>query len=140
MDKEQTILFVKLTKLQQHVAIAKLHGENIRKAYRVGGGKAKTDNATDNAICIMLKNAKVNDFIVFMSEEAVERALCTTEDVVKGLLKEATIGKEKADETTPASRVSALKALSDYTGGFDNNVNKIKAQIVEKSFNDFYDE
>ena len=48
MNTEQTALFIELTRLQQHVSLAKLHGTNIREAYRTGGGKAKTDNAMDN--------------------------------------------------------------------------------------------
>lgn len=140
MNKDQTTLFVELTRIQQHVAMAKLQGENIRKAYFKGGGKAKTDNATDNAICIMLKNTKVNTFIIAMSEEAVERALCTTEDIVRGLLRESCIGEDKEADTTPASRVTAMKALTEYTGGFDKNIEKSKVIITDKSFNAFYDE
>ena len=123
-------MFVGLTKLQQHVALAKLHGENKREAYREGGGKATGESALDSGITEILKNPKVYEFIVSMSEIVVERILCTTEDVVRGLMKEAMLnGKDgdKPDETTPASRVSSLKALSDYTGGFDNNVRKVEA-------------
>lgn len=123
-------MFVNMTKLQQHVALAKLHGTNRREAYREGGGKAVGESALDSGITEILKKPKVYEFIVSMSEIVVERILCTTEDVVKGLMKEALLNRndtDKAVETTPASRVSSLKALSDYTGGFDKNVKKIEA-------------
>lgn len=54
---------------------------------------------------------------------AADKALVTVEDVVKGLLEET---KKDDDATTPTSRVSAWKALSDYTGGFDANKKKVE--------------
>lgn len=127
MNTEQTTLFIELTRLQQHVSLAKLHGANIREAYRTGGGKSKTDNSTDVAISVMLKNDKVNSFIVSMTEEVIERALCTTEDIVKALMRESMLIPDSDDnspDTTPASRVSAMKVLTEYAGGFDKNVEK----------------
>lgn len=57
-------------------------------------------------------------YIAEFKEEATERALVTVEDVVRGLLKEA----DSVDEdSSPTARISAWKALSDYTGGFDSN-------------------
>ena len=140
MNKGQAKLFVNLTRLQQHVSLAKLNNESTRKAYVEGGGKSKTDNSTDVAISVMLKSDKVMAFMEAMVEEAVERALCTTEDIVKGLLRESCIGEDKEGDTTPASRVSAMKALTEYTGGFDKNEAKSKVIITDKSFNAFYDE
>lgn len=127
MNTEQTALFIELTRLQQHVSLAKLHGANIREAYRAGGGGAKTDNAMDNATCIMLKNAKVKAFTTSMSVKAVEDALCTTADIVRGLMRESMLipdADDNSPDTTPASRVSAMKVLTEYAGGFDANVTK----------------
>lgn len=126
MNEKQSQSFIGLTKLQQHVVLAKLHKTGLREAYRAGGGKAATDNAMDTGINEILKHPKVQGFHSLMSEEAMERALCTTADVVSALMNEAMIGKAKdnAVDSTPASRVSALKSLTDYTGGFDVNVKK----------------
>lgn len=143
MNTEQTALFIELTRLQQHVSLAKLHGTNIREAYRTGGGKAKTDNAMDVATSTMLSNVKVLEFITSMSIKAVDDALCTTADIVRGLMRESMLIPDADDhspDTTPTSRVSAMKALSEYTGGFDKNIDKSKVTTFEeKSFNDFYD-
>jgi phage terminase small subunit len=65
--------------------------------------------------------------------EATERALVTTEDVVRGLLKEA-LGK--GEDTTPSARVAAYKHLSEYTGGFDANKQKIEHSGSIESLSD----
>lgn len=62
----------------------------------------------------------------FMSK-ATKKALITTEDVVRGLMREAEYYEEGA---SPSARVSALKALTDYTGGFDNNKQKVESKTV----------
>ena len=43
------------------------------------------------------------------------------EDIVKGLLIEA---QTNGEGSTQSARVAAWKALTDYTGGFDNNTQK----------------
>ena len=60
--------------------------------------------------------------IAAFMEEATERALITTEDIVRGLKSEA---EYFGVDCSHAARVSAYKALTDYTGGFDNNRTKI---------------
>lgn len=64
--------------------------------------------------------------------KATKKALLTTEDVVRGLMKEAEYDGEGA---SPSARVSAWRALTDYTGGFDNNKQKVetKVQTVDDS-------
>ena len=54
--------------------------------------------------------------------KATKKALLTTEDVVNGLLVEAQYSGEGSSQS---ARVSAWKALSDYTGGFDVNKQKV---------------
>lgn len=60
--------------------------------------------------------------IVQFKQKASEKALVTTEDVVRGLLKEA---KGEEIENKSSDRISALKALADYTGGFDANKKQV---------------
>lgn len=97
MNKEQTALFIELTRLQQHVALAKLNGDNLREAYRVGGGKATSENSTDNATCIMLSNPKVKLFIASISNKLVEKAIKTKYE--KLLMLEKLMDKCLVDDT-----------------------------------------
>ena len=67
-----------------------------------------------------LSKPVIAEYIAKFKGEATERALITVEDVVRGLLKEADSIEE---DSSPTARISAWKALSDYTGGFDSNKN-----------------
>jgi len=60
--------------------------------------------------------------------EASERAIITLEMVLNGLLLEATANGEGC---TQSARVAAWKALSDHTGGFDANKQKIQHELPE---------
>lgn len=82
--------------------------------------------------CENLAKPDVQDAIQEFMSKATKKALLTTEDVVKGLIKEAEYEGEGA---SPSARVSAWKALTDYTGGFDNNKQKVetKVQTVDDS-------
>jgi phage terminase small subunit len=67
----------------------------------------------------------------FMSK-ATKKALVTTEDLVEKLLAEAEYVGEGASHS---ARIAALKTLTDFTGGFDNNKQKVesKVQTVDES-------
>ncbi len=67
----------------------------------------------------------------FMSK-ATKKALITTEDIVKRLIDEAEYVGEGASHS---ARIAALKTLTDFTGGFDNNKQKVesKVQTVDES-------
>jgi len=67
----------------------------------------------------------IAEYIAKFKESATERALVTVEDVVKGLMCEA---QGLGEDTSTSARVAAWKALTDYTGGFDQN--KIKQENV----------
>ena len=54
-------------------------------------------------------------------DKATDKALVTTEDVVRGLYMEAT---GDGEGYSSSSRIQAWKALSEFTGGFDANKNK----------------
>jgi len=62
----------------------------------------------------------------FMSK-ATEKALITTEGLVEKLLAEAEYDGEGASHS---ARISALKTLTDYTGGFDNNKQKVETKEI----------
>ena len=81
-----------------------------------------------------------------MQKAAAARALCTTEDVVRGLMEECGLGvnekgkrRKPPSDTNQSSRVSALKALSNFTGGFDKNSQKIEhSGYIPVSEDDLY--
>lgn len=95
------------------------NGFNATKAAITAGYKA--DNArqigSDN-----LSKVDIQDYIQSFMSKATKKALLTTEDVVNGLLTEAQYCGEGSSQS---ARVAAWKALSEYTGGFDANKQKI---------------
>ena len=72
--------------------------------------------------CENLAKPDVQGYIQDFMSKATERAIVTIEDVVKGLLAEAQYNGEGSSQS---ARVAAWKALSDYTGGFDANKQKV---------------
>jgi phage terminase small subunit len=107
------------------------NGFNATQAALTAG--YKETNATQQG-CENLGKPYIQEFIQNFMAEASERALVTTEDVVKGLLKEAASNEE---DSSPTARISAWKALTDYTGGFDSN--KVHNVNVEISHEDWLD-
>ena len=77
----------------------------------------------------VLSKDYIQDSIQAYMAKLQDEALCTTADIVRGLLRES---NPDSEDTTPAARVSALKALTDYTGGFDNNQQTIKSTVTVK--------
>lgn len=63
----------------------------------------------------LLTKVNVQDYIQSFMGEATQQALISTVDVVNGLYDIAQHGKNES------ARVSAYRALADYTGGFDKN-------------------
>lgn len=126
MNKKQKELFSKLTTLKQEIALNSLSGMNDIDSYKNSSGKAKTITAMESGACVILRNTEVTAFMDSMKQEAVDKALVTTTDVVKRMWEE---GNDFSDGTSQSGRVSALKALTDYTGGFDNNKQKIEGKI-----------
>jgi len=79
----------------------------------------KKDNAqqmgTEN-----LAKPVISEYIATFKADATSKAIVTVEDIVRGLMTEA---RGQGENTSPSARVAAWKALSDHTGGFDNNKN-----------------
>ena len=143
MTEEQVLLFEKLTRLQRRICINVLSGMKGTEAYKKAGGKAKD---VSMGACEILANPNVNRFMQCMERQAARAALCTTEDIVKGLMKECGIGKDQDGEqisppsdATQTGRVSAFKALSDFTGGFDANKQQIEhSGYIQTSTDELY--
>ena len=99
-----------------------------REAYNTSASPANISKASQK----LDKNPLIAPLLKQNREEVTERALCDAEWVVKGLMREASgvTDEDVGLGSTGASRVAALKALSDFTGGFDNN--KQKVEVEEK--------
>ena len=94
------------------------NGFNATQAAISAGYSKKTANPMG---CENLSKPIIAEYIESFMAEAANRAIVTAEDVARGLLKEAV---SVEDDSSPTARISAWKALSDYTGGFDNNKSK----------------
>ena len=97
------------------------NGFNATRAAISAGYSAKT--AKDIA-CQNLAKVYIQEAIESFMNKATKKALVTTEDIVKGLYEIAREGEQES------ARVSAYKTLTDYTGGFDNNKQKIETKEV----------
>lgn len=86
----------------------------------------KESNAKQQG-CENLAKPDVQDAIQAFMSKATKKALVTIEDVVEGLLTEAQCNGEGSSQS---ARVSAWKALSDYTGGFDANKQKVETKVI----------
>ncbi|CAH9016845.1 terminase small subunit, partial [Vibrio phage 381E49-1] len=95
------------------------NGFNATRAAITAGYSEKTaqEQGSQNLSKLIIQE----EIQAFMSK-ATKKALCTIEDVVNGLLTEAQYNGEGSSQS---ARVAAWKALSDYTGGFDVNKQKV---------------
>lgn len=91
------------------------NGFNATKAAKTAGYSEKTAGRMGSE---NLGKPDIQEGVREFMNKATEKALCTTEMVVEGLLTEARCNGEGSSQS---ARVSAWKALTDYTGGFDNN-------------------
>lgn len=126
----------KLTAKQEAYKNLRVQGVTGPNAYR------DTYNTKASPKIVSLEAAKLdkNPIIALELEnirkEATENALCSTEWIVKGLMKEA---EGNGEDSTSSARVAAYKALTDFTGGFDNNKQKIDQTVTHK-FSEMSDE
>ena len=90
-----------------------------------------SDKAISVAANKLEKDPRITLEVNSKKKEATERALVTIEDVVKGLLLEA---KGLGEDTTSSARNAAWKTLTDFTGGFDSNRQKVDLN-TEVTFN-----
>ena len=114
----------KLTDKQEAYKNNRIKGLGVSASYRAA---YDVKTMSDKSLSVAANKLEQDDRIAVELDKAkktaTDNALVTVEDVVKGLLEET---KKADDATTPTSRVSAWKALSDYTGGFDANKKKVE--------------
>ena len=76
--------------------------------------------------CENLAKPDVQDAIQEFMGKATKKALITTEDIVKRLMDES---EYVGEGSSHSARIAALKTLTDYTGGFDNNKQKVESKV-----------
>ena len=105
------------------------NGFNATQAAISAGYSEKTAQEQSSRL---LSNVMISDAIQLFMSKATKKALITTEDIVKRLIDEAEYVGEGASHS---ARIAALKTLTDFTGGFDNNKQKVesKVQTVDES-------
>jgi phage terminase small subunit len=116
----------KLTSKQEAYKNNRIAGMGVCAAYNKAYPEQKmSQKAVSVAANKLEKDPRIMLEMDAAKKEATERALVTVEDIVKGLLIEA---QTNGEGSTQSARVAAWKALTDYTGGFDNNTQKTDNQ------------
>lgn len=116
----------KLTAKQEAYKNNRIQGMGVSDSYRDAYAcKTMSDKAISVEANKLEQDPRIALDVKVKRKEAAERAIVTTEDVVKGLLIEA---QTNGEGSTASARVSAWKALSDFTGGFD--ANKVKTELT----------
>lgn len=121
----------KLSVQQESYVDLRISGVEPIDAYRKCYNSKKSNPKTQSNEAHKLEKHPVISLLILEGREKVaERALITAEDVVRGLMAEAA---DSGEGTSQSARVSAWKALSDYTGKFDANRIKVDARVTEVS-------
>ena len=114
----------KLTDKQEAYKNNRIAGMGVSASYRAA---YDVKTMSDKSLSVAANKLEQDDRIAIEIDKAkksvTDKALVTVEDVVKGLLKETS---EEADTSTSSSRINAWNKLSDYTGGFDANKQKVE--------------
>lgn len=119
----------KLTNKQEAYKNNRIKGMGISASYRAAYDCASmSDNAVSKEATKLEQDPRIAPEIKVNRKKVTEKALVTAEDLVKMLLVEAS---NIDDGSSHGARISAIKLLSDYTGGFDNNRQKVQQQNVE---------
>ncbi len=120
----------KLTNKQEAYKNNRIKGMGVSEAYKAA---YPNQNMNDKAVSVAANklehDPRISLAVEQAKEEATERALVTVEDVVKGLLAET---KKDVEGSTHSGRINAWGKLSDFTGSFDANRQKldVKGNIV----------
>jgi len=107
------------------------NGFNATQAAKDAGYKPDNAYATGAE---NLRKPQIAKHIEEYKAKVAEKALCDTEWVVKNLMVEA---QGLGEDSSSSARVSALKSLSEFTGGFD--ANKQKLELKQVSHEDWLD-
>lgn len=111
MSKEQAKLFAKLTKLQKDLCLGILTGMTKRGAYKQAGGKARSDNAMDESISTMLKNAGVKAFMDSMYAKQLSEVKMERDEALQ-ILAEIT----RAPMAQSKTRIQAVRQMARMEG------------------------
>ena len=106
------------------------NGFNATKAAISAGYSEKTSGSISSE---NLQKPEIQQAIQEFMNKATKKALVTTEDIVKELWQ---LGRYAEAESV---RHSALKTLTDFTGGFDANKQQIESNVtvvVEDDYDD----
>ena len=99
------------------------NGFNATQAAISAGYSEKTAQEQSSRL---LSNVIISDAIQEFMGKATKKALITTEDIVKRLMDES---EYVGEGSSHSARIAALKTLTDYTGGFDNNKQKVESKV-----------
>ena len=114
----------KLTDKQEAYKNNRIKGIPVGKAYSAAyDTSGMSDNAASKEASKLEHDPRIAPAIAKAKKSVADKVLVTVEDVVRGLLKET---KEEVEGSTPGSRISAWKILSDHTGSFDANKQKLE--------------
>lgn len=119
----------KLTLKQEAYKNNRIAGMGVSESYRAAYDvKTMSDKAVSVAANKLEQDPRIALGVNEKKEEATQKAAVTLEMVLNGLLLEATSNGEGC---TQSARVAAWKALSEYTGGFDANKQKVEHSAPE---------
>lgn len=113
----------KLTAKQEAYKNARISGVDPSAAYDLAYDHKMNRNAVGVAAQKLENHPIIGLMIEKAKKKATDKALVTTEDIVRGLLIEA---QTNGEGSTQSARVAAWKALTDYAGGFDANTKKVQ--------------
>lgn len=144
MTPEQERMYSELTPLQKEFCKYSLTGMNNTDAYIAAGGKAKTEVSQRRAANQLLTycNKYLESVKKNTINKIIQEVVCTSEDIARRLVLESQLfNKEPVTDHNQSGRVKSLQLLSNYTGGFDKNTNKIEGNVyIEKHPDELYDD
>lgn len=108
------------SKQQAFVEAYCCNGFNATKAAITAGYSEKTAKEQGHRL---LTNVHIKEAVDAFKSKGSEKALVTIEHIVTRLLLES---EREGEGATHSARVAALNKLTDYTGGFDANTQKVK--------------
>lgn len=139
MSEEQAVMLAALAPLQRKVALNVISGMSNIDSYYAGGGDAKNKASAEATVSVMLRNAKVKEFIDSMTKEAVNQAVMSRQEMLERLsnlarvnmsdLIEWRISEAKDDEGKPIEQTiwsikesaeqdpSKMASISEVTAG-----------------------
>ena len=147
MTDEQQELHDSLTLLQRNFSINIINGMTKKQAYFNAGGKAKSDGAVRLSIHQIITKHNVSEYLKQMKAVAAGIQLLTSADVAEALMREAGILRDikgnlipPPEDSKQSARIAAISKLTDYTGDFDKNKNKVEhSGYVDRAESDLYD-